>query len=63
MQAENNPLVVRPQKAANILGISLSSFWLKAKSDPDFPTLIKLSPRTTVVRLSDLEKYITAKAK
>jgi prophage regulatory protein len=52
----------RPRQAAEALGISLSSFWLKAKTDPDFPPLIKLGPASTVVRESDLEAYVEKKA-
>lgn len=53
---------LRPRQAAEALGIGLSTFWLNAKTDPDFPTLIQLGPKTTVVRESDLEAYIEKKA-
>jgi prophage regulatory protein len=55
-------ITVRPREAAAILGIGLSTFWLRAKTDPDFPKIFKLSPKTTVVRRRDLEAYVTTKA-
>lgn len=53
---------LRPRQAAEALGIGISTFWLKAKTDPDFPPLIKLGPAATVVRESDLEAYVEKKA-
>lgn len=53
---------LRPRQAADALGIGLSTFWLKAKTDPDFPTLINLGPKCTVVRESDLVDYVDKKA-
>ncbi len=53
---------LRPRQAAQTLGIALSTFWLKAKTDPDFPRLIRLSANATVVRESDLHTYIEKKA-
>lgn len=49
---------LRPTEAAQALGIGLSTFWKKAKSDPDFPRLISLGPRTTVVEEKDLQTYM-----
>ena len=59
---ERKSITVRPKEGAAILGIGLSTFWLRAKTDPDFPQLIKLSPKTVVVRLADLDAYVAAKA-
>ncbi|MBA2964990.1 MULTISPECIES: helix-turn-helix transcriptional regulator [Ramlibacter] len=53
---------LRPREAAQALGIGLSTFWLKAKTDPDFPQLISLGPKATVVREADLEAYVEKKA-
>ena len=53
---------LRPREAAKALGIGLSTFWLKAKTDPNFPQLISLGPKATVVREADLEAYIEKKA-
>ena len=49
---------LRPRQAASMLGIGLSTFWLKSKTDKNFPPLIKLGTRTTIVREQDLESYI-----
>jgi prophage regulatory protein len=54
---------LRPRQAADALGIGLSTFWLKARTDPDFPQLIQLGPKSTIVRESDLADYIDKKAK
>lgn len=53
---------LRPRQAADALGIGLSTFWLKAKTDPDFPQLINLGPKCTVVREQDLVDYVNKKA-
>jgi predicted DNA-binding transcriptional regulator AlpA len=53
---------LRPRQAAEALGIGLSTFWLKAKTDADFPPLIRLGPKATVVREADLEAYVQKKA-
>lgn len=53
----------RPRDGAALIGVSLSQFWLLAKTDPDFPDLIKLGPKTTVVRREDLIKYVENKPK
>ena len=52
----------RPKEAAKILGIGLSTFWLWAKKDPEFPPLIKLSARCTAVRVSDLQAFVDRKS-
>lgn len=52
---------LRPRQAADALGIGLSTFWLKANTDPDFPPLIRLGPKCTVVREVDLEVYLEKK--
>lgn len=52
---------LRPRQAADLLGVGLSTFWLIAKNDPDFPSLISLSPRCTVVREQDLADYLNRK--
>ena len=53
----------RPKDAAKALGCSESHFWWLAKNDPDFPQLIKLGPKWTVVRDADLAAYVDRKAK
>lgn len=53
---------LRPTAAATVLGISLSTFWRRSKEDPDFPPVIRLSPRCAVVREEDLAAYMAKKA-
>jgi prophage regulatory protein len=48
---------LRPAKAAEKLGIGLSTLWLKAKTDPDFPKPFKFSARTTVFFEHELDAY------
>lgn len=54
--------VLRPAQAAQRLSIGLSTFWLKAKTDPAFPKPFKTGPRTTVVYESELDAYVAAYA-
>jgi prophage regulatory protein len=49
---------VRPAKAAEKLAIGLSTLWLKAKHDPDFPKPFKLGPRTTIFLENELDGYL-----
>lgn len=51
----------RPPEAAKALGIGLSTFWHRARTDPDFPPVIPLGPKTSVVRAADLEAYMAKK--
>ena len=53
---------LRPEAGAKKLGVSKAKFWLLAKEDPDFPELIKLSPRCTIVREDELDAYVDKKA-
>jgi len=45
---------LRPVEAAKALGCGQSRFWELAKNDPDFPKLIRLGPKHTIVREADL---------
>ncbi len=53
---------LRPRQGADAIGVGLSTFWRLASTDPDFPQLIRLSPRCTVVREADLQAYMDLKA-
>lgn len=53
--------VLRPKMAAPYLGEAESTFWLKAKNDPDHPKTFKLGPRTTVVYVDDCDRYLAKK--
>jgi predicted DNA-binding transcriptional regulator AlpA len=49
---------IRPTQAAIKCAIALSTLWLKAKTDPDFPKPFKLGPRTTVFFEDELDEYL-----
>jgi prophage regulatory protein len=49
---------IRPAQASEKLGIGLSTLWLKAKNDPDFPKPFKLGPRTTIFLEHELDEYL-----
>ncbi len=53
---------LRPKDGAKVLGIGLSTFWNRAKTDPDFPKLRRFGARCTTVSLADLNAYIDSKA-
>lgn len=50
----------RDKQAALYLGISVSTVWLYAKQGKLHP--IKLSPRVTIFKKSDLDAFIEAQA-
>ena len=50
--------LLRAPKAASYCGVSESYFWAAAKSGK-LPAGIKLSPRVTVWRVSDLDRAIS----
>jgi prophage regulatory protein len=49
---------LRPAQAAEKLAIGVSTLYLKAKNDPDFPKPVKLGPRTTIFLENELDEYI-----
>lgn len=52
---------LRPLEAAKALGCGPTRFWTLARTDPDFPKLIRLGPKHTIVREADLEAYLEKK--
>lgn len=60
----NDPVrhVIRPSEACARMGLSLSSFWRKAKNDPAFPKPFKLGAGTrgTVIDQDEFEAWLTA---
>jgi len=47
---------LRPKEASAYLGVGLSTIWLYAKQGKLSP--IKLSPRVTIFKKSDLDRFI-----
>lgn len=45
---------LRPQQAADLLGISRPTLWRWIKERPDFPKPIRLSSRCTVIDQAEL---------
>ena len=52
---------LRPRQAAERLGIATSTFWAWAKSDPDFPPLVRFGTRCTSVSAAAIDAYIQSK--
>jgi prophage regulatory protein len=52
----------RPKHAAEFLGIGRATFWRWAKERADFPKMIRLSPRCTVVDGDQLVAWRDAQA-
>ena len=48
---------LRPKKAAEFLGIGLSSLWRRIKEEPSFPRPRKLSERVTYFLESELAEW------
>ncbi len=53
----------RPKQAADCLGIGVATFWRWAKERHDFPKLIRLSARCTVVDGDQLVAWRDAQVK
>nr|WP_081067262.1 AlpA family phage regulatory protein [Burkholderia cepacia] len=52
------PRGLRPAKAAEKLGIGLSTLWLRAKNEPNFPKPFKIGPRITLFLEQELDAYL-----
>lgn len=53
---------LRPREAADSLGVSLSTFYRLARTESDFPKVIQLTSRCSVVREQDLVSYMDKRA-
>lgn len=52
---------IRPRKAAELLGVSLPTFWRWVKQNPGFPKVTRLSNRCSVVSLDELNAWRDSK--
>lgn len=52
---------LRVPDVAAFLGCGVATVWRRTKDDPTFPKPIKLSPRVTVWKLSELEDWISSR--
>lgn len=62
MESAKTGRAMRPAKAAEHLGMAVSTFWQYAKTDPDFPKGIKLSHRITVFMEDEISAWLKSKA-
>ncbi|MGF7191988.1 prophage regulatory protein [Robbsia andropogonis] len=53
---------LRPAKGAEYLGIGISTFWRYAKTIPDFPRPVKVSPRVTLFMENELADWLRKRA-
>jgi len=51
--------LIRVAEVMKRTGLAKSTIWLYAKEHENFPKPLKLSPRVTVWRESDIDNYIT----
>lgn len=52
---------LRPKDCAKKLGVSIATFWVLAKKDPDFPRMTRYGSRCTSVSAAALDSYIAKK--
>jgi prophage regulatory protein len=52
----------RPKQAAEYLGIGVATFWRWAKERDDFPQMIRLSKRCTIIDSDELVAWRDAQA-
>lgn len=57
----NSMGVLRPQAAADYIGVSLRTLYRLAENDPIFPRKIVFTPRCVGFRKTDLDNYIQVK--
>ncbi|MBC3862174.1 AlpA family phage regulatory protein [Undibacterium jejuense] len=57
-----NARLIKVGQVAEILGIGTSTVWKYSKQNAGFPQPLSISARNTRWRLSDVEKFVDAKA-
>jgi hypothetical protein len=57
-----NDALIAISTAAAVRGVSESTEWATAKADPEYPRLLKLSPRCTRVQVGAYRLYLRVKA-
>lgn len=55
--------LLKLQTAVELTGISVSTIYRKAATDPTFPKLIKMGARCTRIRAGDLTAWLAAQAR
>jgi predicted DNA-binding transcriptional regulator AlpA len=57
---DDDEVIERPRAAARAMGFSLATFWRRAKDDPEFPPLYRLSRRIVGIKRGDRRRYVDA---
>ena len=52
---------LRPKQVAARLGCSVATFYRKAKNDPDWPKIIKISDRISICTEASIDAFIAKK--
>jgi len=60
LQAEDLPAIVCPKQVQAFIPCSESWFYKQIRNNPNFPKLIKLSPKKTGIRKEDLITYVAS---
>ncbi len=63
MQTKRYPPSVRPKQGAELLGVSLPTFWRWAAKTPGFPKGRRLSARCTIFDVAELIAWRDSKVK
>ncbi|AIP48552.1 prophage CP4-57 regulatory protein (AlpA) [Burkholderia pseudomallei] len=59
MPATDVAMVVRPAKAAELLGIGVSTLWRYTKEVEDFPKPVRINSRVSVFVREELDNWVT----
>lgn len=62
MTHQTSTRALRPAAAAQKLGIAVSTLWLKARKETDFPHPVKIGPRTTIFMERELDAWLESRA-
>jgi hypothetical protein len=55
------PIFLRIKDLARMQNVCVRTVWRQAAADPDFPPLIKHSPRRTVIEAAAFDRYLNSK--
>lgn len=61
MPATDVAMVVRPAKAAELLGIGVSTLWRYAKTVEDFPKPVRINARVSVFVREELDSWVESR--
>ena len=61
MPATDVAMVVRPAKAAELLGIGISTLWRYTKTVEDFPKPVRINARVSVFVREELDSWVESR--